>query len=139
MRLVVLAGSLNERDDQRGIAHFLEHLAFDGSSHFPPGALVEFLQRMGMAVGADVNANTGFDRTVYRLELPRADDAILAEGLRVFGDDAQGLLLARAGRQGAADHPRGKACRRLGGLPRFSRSIRRHPRHHDISATPRNR
>jgi len=93
LRLLVLAGSLHEADDQRGLAHFLEHMAFNGSTHYPPGTLVEFFQRMGMSFGGDTNANTNFDRTVYLLELAHADDATLAEGLRVFSDDAGGLLL----------------------------------------------
>jgi zinc protease len=93
LRLLILAGSLNEKEDQRGIAHFLEHMAFNGSTRYPPGTLVEFFQRMGMSFGADINANTSFDRTVYRLELPHADNATLAEGINVFSDYAGGLLL----------------------------------------------
>jgi zinc protease len=93
LRLLVLAGSLHEAEDQRGIAHFLEHMAFNGSTHYPAGTLVEFFQRMGMRFGADLNANTNFDRTVYLLELAHSDDASIAEGLRVFSDDAGGLLL----------------------------------------------
>jgi zinc protease len=93
LRLLVLAGSLNETDEQRGLAHFLEHMAFNGSTHYPPGTLVEFFQRIGMAFGVDTNANTSFDRTVYRLDLAHADDAAVAEALRVFGDYAGGLLL----------------------------------------------
>jgi zinc protease len=103
LRLLVQAGSLNERGDQRGLAHFLEHLAFNGSSHYPPGTLVEFFQRMGMSFGGDTNANTGFDRTVYLLELPDTKAATLAEGLQVFGDYAGGLLLSPA----AIDKERG--------------------------------
>jgi zinc protease len=66
VRLLVLAGSLHERDDQRGVAHFLEHMAFNGSTHYPAGTLIEFFQRMGMSFGGDTNANTSFDRTIYR-------------------------------------------------------------------------
>lgn len=93
LRLLILAGSLNEEEDQRGIAHFLEHMAFNGSAHYPPGTLVGFFQRMGMSLGADVNANTFFDHTIYRLELAHADNATLREGMRVFSDYAGGLLL----------------------------------------------
>jgi zinc protease len=93
LRLLVLAGSLHETDEQRGLAHFLEHMAFNGSAHYAPGTLVEFFQRIGMSFGGDTNANTSFDRTVYRLDLAHADDAALAEALRVFGDYAGGLLL----------------------------------------------
>lgn len=94
LRLLVLAGSLHEKEDQRGLAHFLEHMAFNGSKHFPPGKLVEFFQRMGMSFGADVNANTSFDRTIYHLELAHADNPTLLEGMRVFSDYAGGLLLS---------------------------------------------
>src|SRR4051794_31027213 len=96
LRLLVLAGSLHEADDQRGLAHFLEHMAFNGSKHYPPGTLIEFFQRMGMSFGGDTNANTAFDRTIYLLELAHADDASVAEGLRVFRDYAGGLLLSEA-------------------------------------------
>ncbi|MES2572733.1 MAG: insulinase family protein, partial [Verrucomicrobiota bacterium] len=80
-------------EEQRGLAHFLEHLAFNGSTHYPPGTLVEFFQRMGMSFGGDTNASTSFDRTLYMLELAHSDDATLAEGMRVLGDYAGGLLL----------------------------------------------
>src|SRR5437016_7214496 len=93
LRLLILAGSLNEKDDQRGLAHFLEHMAFNGSTHYPPGTLVEFFQRMAMRFGADINAHTSFDRTVYQLELAHADNTTVVEGMRVFSDYAGGLLL----------------------------------------------
>ena len=97
LRLLVLAGSFNETEDQRGLAHFLEHMAFNGSTHYAPGTLVEFFQRMGMSFGGDTNASTGFDQTIYLLELPDTKDATLHEGLQVFSDYAGGLLLPPAG------------------------------------------
>ena len=93
LRLLVQAGSLNEKENQRGLAHFLEHMAFNGSAHYAPGTLIEFFQRMGMNFGGDTNASTGFDRTIYMLELPDTKDATLAEGFRVFFDYASTLLL----------------------------------------------
>ncbi|MDB6152590.1 MAG: peptidase domain protein [Chthoniobacteraceae bacterium] len=96
MRLLVLAGSLHETEEQRGLAHFLEHMAFNGSTHYAPGTLIEFFQRMGMSFGGDTNASTSFDRTLYLLELAHSDDATVAEGLRVFSDYAGGLLLLDA-------------------------------------------
>ncbi|MBK9991701.1 MAG: insulinase family protein [Verrucomicrobia bacterium] len=93
LRLVVMAGALHEADDQRGLAHFLEHMAFNGSTHYAPGTLVEFFQRMGMSFGGDTNAYTSFDHTAYMLELPDTKPATLDEGFRVFGDYADGLLL----------------------------------------------
>ncbi len=103
LRLIVAAGSLHETEAQRGLAHFLEHLAFNGSTHYPPGTLVEFFQRMGMNFGGDTNAYTSFDRTVYMLDLPDAKPATLAEGLRVLADYAGELLLQPA----EIDHERG--------------------------------
>lgn len=94
LRLVVLAGSFMETDAQRGLAHFLEHMAFNGSRHFPGGTLVETLQRLGMSFGADTNASTNFDQTIYMLELPDAKAETLAEGLRIFSDYGQALDLA---------------------------------------------
>ena len=93
LRLLVEAGSLHESEDQRGLAHFLEHMAFNGSEHYAAGTLVEFFQRMGMNFGGDTNANTGFDRTLYLLELPDTNETTLSEGFRVFADYAGGLLL----------------------------------------------
>ncbi|HWA08801.1 MAG TPA: insulinase family protein [Opitutaceae bacterium] len=93
LRLLVQAGSLFENENQRGLAHFLEHMAFNGSTHYAPDTLVEFFQRMGMNFGGDTNAYTSFDRTVYMLELPDTKDGTVAEGLKVFGDYAGGLLL----------------------------------------------
>ncbi|MEN9661823.1 MAG: hypothetical protein RL324_772 [Verrucomicrobiota bacterium] len=93
LRLLVNAGSLQETEGQRGVAHFLEHLAFNGSTHYAPGTLVEFFQRMGMNFGGDTNASTTFDRTLYMLELPNTRAATLAEGLQVLGDYAGGLFL----------------------------------------------
>ena len=93
LRLLVLAGSLHETDEQRGLAHFLEHMAFNGSRHYTPGTLIEFFQRNGMSFGRDTNANTSFDRTIYLLDLAQADDAALVEALQIFQDYASGLLL----------------------------------------------
>jgi zinc protease len=93
LRLVVLAGSFHETDDQRGLAHFLEHMAFNGSTHYAPGTMVEFFQRMGMSFGGDTNAYTSFDHTTYMLELPDTKTETLAEGFNVFSDYAGGLLL----------------------------------------------
>jgi zinc protease len=93
LRLVVGSGSLYETEAQRGLAHFLEHMSFNGSTHYAPGTLVEFFQRMGMSFGGDTNAYTAFDRTVYMLELPNTQAATLAEGFQVFADYAGNLLL----------------------------------------------
>ncbi len=93
LRLVVGSGSLYETDAQRGLAHFLEHMSFNGSAHYAPGTLVEYFQRLGMSFGGDTNAYTSFDSTVYMLELPDTRATTLAEGFQVFGDYAGSLLL----------------------------------------------
>jgi zinc protease len=89
----VQAGSLMETDDQLGLAHFLEHMAFNGSRHFPPGALIPFLQQNGMSFGGDANAHTSYAETVYTLDLPAADGAVIDKGLLVMRDVADGMLL----------------------------------------------
>jgi len=96
LRLHVNAGSLGEEDSERGLAHFLEHMAFNGSEHYPAGTLVEWFQRQGMAFGADLNAHTDFGETVYELDLPNSDATLLDEGLGVLRDFAFGLTLAEA-------------------------------------------
>ncbi len=93
LRLAIAAGALQETDAQRGLAHFLEHMSFNGSKNFPPGTLVEFFQRLGMSFGGDTNAFTSFDRTVYMLELPDVTEARFQEAFTYFADVAGGLLL----------------------------------------------
>ncbi|MBI3884703.1 MAG: insulinase family protein [Opitutae bacterium] len=93
VQLAIGAGTLNETEDQRGLAHFVEHMAFNGSKHFAPGTMVEFFQRLGMSFGGDTNAFTGFDRTVYRLELPETTPARFTDAFTYLADVAGGLLL----------------------------------------------
>ena len=96
LRLVVLAGSFHETENQRGLAHFLEHMAFNGSTHYPPGTLIEYFQRLGMNFGGDTNAYTSFDHTAYMIELPDTKPETLDEGFKVFSDYADGLLLVES-------------------------------------------
>lgn len=96
LRLYVDAGSLMETDAQQGIAHFLEHMAFNGTRHFGPGEMVAYFQRIGMAFGGDTNAHTGFDETVYKIELPENTETYLNEGLQVLRDYADGMLLVES-------------------------------------------
>ena len=93
LRLLVLSGSLEETESQRGLAHFLEHMCFNGSAHYAPGTLVEYFQRLGMSFGGDTNAYTSFDHTAFQIELPDTKPATVAEGLQVFADFAGTLLL----------------------------------------------
>ncbi|TWT44229.1 Peptidase M16 inactive domain protein [Phycisphaerae bacterium RAS1] len=87
-------GSLNETDAQRGIAHYLEHMAFNGSENFPPGSVVPFFQSLGMTFGRDQNAFTSFEQTTYQLSLPDAKPETIAKGLTFFSDVAAGLALS---------------------------------------------
>jgi len=93
LRLVFQVGSLAETDEQKGLAHFLEHMAFNGTRNFAAGEMIEYFQRLGMAFGADTNASTGFDRTMYKLELPNGDASLREESLRLLRDYADGILL----------------------------------------------
>lgn len=93
MHLLVDAGSFHETDDQQGLAHFLEHILFCGSTHFPPGELIRYFQKIGMRFGNDANAQTGFFHTIYDIHLPAGDEAALREGLLVMSDYAQGALI----------------------------------------------
>src|SRR5437667_8697382 len=70
LRLVVRAGSVLEDDDQRGLAHFVEHMEFQGTRHFPGEGINAFLGALGLSIGADANAATGFDETEYLLRVP---------------------------------------------------------------------
>lgn len=90
--LYVHAGSLNETDEQRGLAHYLEHMQFNGTTHFPPGELVKYFQDIGMSFGGDTNAHTGYDETVYRIDLPRGEKEFLRKGFLVMSDYARGAL-----------------------------------------------
>ena len=93
MRLQIHAGSLMEQDYQRGWAHYLEHLAFDGSKNYPKGDLKNYFAEMGMMHGADTNAFTSFKRTVYKMDLPDNDAKVIEESLVILRDFAEGLLL----------------------------------------------
>src|SRR5690606_17622979 len=76
LRLAVDAGSVHEQPDQSGVAHFLEHMLFNGTASFPENVLVEVLRGFGAQFGADINATTRYDETVYQLTVPARDEAI---------------------------------------------------------------
>ena len=90
LRLVVNAGSALEDDDQRGMAHFVEHMAFNGTTHFAKNALIAYIQSVGMRSGADLNAHTSYEETVYDLTVP-TDSATLGTALTILGDWATGV------------------------------------------------
>ena len=91
LRLVVNAGSILEDDDQRGLAHFVEHMCFNGTAHFPKQDVIAFLQSTGMRFGAHINANTSFDQTVYQLQIPTDDAAVIDRSLLILEDWAHAV------------------------------------------------
>lgn len=103
IRFRIGAGSLQERDDQQGLAHFLEHMAFKGSAHVPEGEMIRTLQRLGLAFGADTNASTSYGETVYALDLPEANPETVSTGLMLMRETASELTLDA----GAFDRERG--------------------------------
>lgn len=86
-------GSILEDDDQQGLAHFLEHMKFNGTKNFPKNDLVNYLQKTGVRFGADLNAYTSFDETVYQLPIPSDDPEILKNGIQIMRDWAYGATL----------------------------------------------
>ncbi|WP_163336571.1 pitrilysin family protein [Desulfopila sp. IMCC35008] len=91
--LNIQAGSLHEQENQRGVAHFLEHMLFNGTTHYPPGELIDFFQSIGMNFGGDTNAHTSFDETVYKINLPQGTEKYLRDGMQVMADFGGGALL----------------------------------------------
>ena len=89
--MFVNAGSVLENDDQRGIAHFVEHMAFNGTKHFAKNELVDYLEQLGIQFGPELNAYTSFDQTVYMLTVPTDSIDILANGFLVLEDWAHNL------------------------------------------------
>src|SRR5215813_12240742 len=96
LRLVVKAGSVLEDDDQRGLAHFVEHMQFQGSRHFPGQTIDSFLASIGLSIGSDANAVTSFDDTQYSLRVPTDRPGILDTALTVLEDWAGGALFEDA-------------------------------------------
>jgi zinc protease len=89
--LAIDAGSVQEDDDQLGLAHFVEHMAFNGTARFAKHEVTDYLQKIGMQFGADVNAYTSFDETVYQLMVPTDDPAFLTKGFDILRDWAQAI------------------------------------------------
>ena len=89
--LAVNAGSVLEDDDQRGLAHFVEHMGFNGTKRFPKQAIVDMLEKSGVSFGADLNAYTNFDETVYTLTLPTDKPELLNQGIAVLRDWSDGV------------------------------------------------
>ncbi|MCC8411259.1 insulinase family protein [Mucilaginibacter sp. UR6-1] len=92
--LVTKAGAILEKENERGIAHFLEHMNFNGTKHFPKNDLISYLERAGVRFGADLNAYTAFDETVYQLPLPTDNEQLWKNGLLIMHDWANGATLS---------------------------------------------
>jgi zinc protease len=94
LRLHFDAGSLMETDAQRGLAHFLEHMAFNGSTAIPEGEMIKTLERHGLAFGADTNASTSWNETVYQLDLPKTAPEVVDTSLKILRETAGELTIA---------------------------------------------
>ena len=103
LRLRIAAGSLMESDERQGLAHFLEHMAFNGSKTVAEDEMRKMLERLGLAFGADTNAATNFDDTTYRLDLPKTDNETVDTSLKLLRDVASELTIT----QQAVDRERG--------------------------------
>ena len=94
LSLVVKAGSVLEEDDQRGLAHFVEHMAFNGTERFAKQQIVEYLESIGSTFGGDLNAQTGYDYTTYWLEIPTDDPEIIETAFQILSDWAYAVTFA---------------------------------------------
>ena len=94
VRLRIGSGSLEEREEERGLAHYLEHMAFNGSKKVPEGEMIKLLEREGLGFGADTNASTGFEVTSYKLDLPRNDPKLIDTALMLMRETASELTIS---------------------------------------------
>ncbi|UAB79706.1 insulinase family protein [Erythrobacter sp. SCSIO 43205] len=93
VRMRIGSGSLSEQEHERGLAHFLEHMAFNGSTNIPEGEMIPLLEREGLAFGADTNASTGFEAITYMLDLPRNDEDLLGTAMMLMRETASELTI----------------------------------------------
>ncbi|MEL7199143.1 MAG: insulinase family protein [Pseudomonadota bacterium] len=103
VRLRINSGSLEETEEDRGLSHYLEHMAFNGSTNIPEGEMIKLLEREGLQFGADTNASTGLEAVTYKLNLPRNDEALLDTALMIMRETASELTIA----QDAVERERG--------------------------------
>jgi zinc protease len=94
VRMRIASGALEEADSERGLSHYLEHMAFNGSKGIPEGEMIKLLEREGLAFGADTNASTGFEAITYMLNLPRNDEALLGTALMLMRETASELTIS---------------------------------------------
>src|SRR6478672_6813743 len=97
LRLVVKAGSVLEDEDQRGLAHFVEHMEFEGTQHFPRQSIADFLSSLGLSIGPDANAATSFDDTQYTLRVPTDVPGVVDRALLVLEDWAHAATFDQSG------------------------------------------
>lgn len=95
VRMRIASGALEETDTERGLSHYLEHMAFNGSTGVAEGEMIKLLEREGLAFGADTNASTGFEAITYMLNLPRNDDALLGTALMLMRETASELTISQ--------------------------------------------
>jgi zinc protease len=123
MYLANKVGSILENDSQQGLAHFMEHMSFNGTKHFPKNELINYLQKSGVRFGADLNAYTSFDETVYQLPLASDNPELIKNGLQILRDWAQDATLE----QSEIDAERGVVLEekrlRLGSAERINKKI----------------
>lgn len=91
--LAIKIGSLMENDDQQGLAHFTEHMAFNGTKDFPKNEMISYLQKAGVRFGADLNASTSFDQTVYQLPIPTDSAEVFKTGFKILSNWAGGIVM----------------------------------------------
>jgi len=96
LRLAINAGSVCETDDQQGLAHFCEHMCFNGTKNFPSNKMVSMLEEMGVKFGAELNAGTGFDETIYMLKVPTDNEEWINRGFQVLEDWAHQVSMEEA-------------------------------------------
>jgi zinc protease len=93
LELVIKAGSLNENENQRGLAHLLEHMAFNSTKSFPKNKIDEYLRSLGLSLGADFNASTSYERTIYKFQIPTSDEKYLDTGIHILSEIGSELTL----------------------------------------------
>jgi zinc protease len=125
LNLVVKVGSLQEDDDQQGLAHFLEHMAFNGTENFEKQELIDYLESIGMQFGPHINAYTSFDETVYMLTIPTDDPEFMEQGFRILSDWSRRILLTDEDVTGERGVVLDEWRRRLGARQRISEEERK--------------
>ena len=96
LRLAINAGSICETDGQQGLAHFCEHMCFNGTKNFPSNRIIDMLEEMGVKFGAELNAYTSFDQTIYMLKVPTDKEEWINRGFQVLEDWAHQVSLEEA-------------------------------------------